>query len=91
MEIEEFVKDLGIYLDGHWEESKYVIDLVDSDEYSKMYTILDNSEKVDLDEDSTLVTDKVSELLYLSDDYDIKLVANFADDIYKIVIKEGED
>lgn len=88
----EFLKSIGITQEGSYEnDSKYVVELVDSNEYSKAYSILDKSDKVDLDTDLTLVSNKMSELTYLSDEYDIKLIANFADDIYKIIVTPGED
>lgn len=90
--MDEFIKSLGITDDGHYEsDNKYVIDIEDSNKYSKIYSILDKSDKVDLDTDLTLVSSKVSELTYLSDDYDIKLIANFTDDVYKVIVVPGED
>ena len=89
--MEEFAKELGITFEGELEnENKYVVQLADSDEYSKVYTILDKSDLVDLDTSSTLVTDKVSELKYVGDVYTVKLAANFVDDIYRVVITKEE-
>lgn len=90
--MDKFLKKLGITQYGTYEaKEKYVVDLADSDEYSKVYTILDKSDEVDLDNDLTLVTDVMSELTYLSDDYDIKLIANFAENVYKIIVTKGEE
>lgn len=89
--MDEFVKSLGIMEPGSFEGDKYVVELADSNAYAKAFTILDKSDKVDLDGDSTLVSPKVGELLFLSDDYDIRLVANYKDDIYKIIVEKGED
>ncbi len=88
--MDEFIKSLGIAEPGSFEGDKYVIDLADSNAYAKAFTVLEKSDKVDLDEDSTLVSPKVGELLFLSDDYDIRLVANYKEDIYKIIIEKGE-
>jgi hypothetical protein len=89
-ELKEFVKKLNINLEGRMEGEKYIIDIANSDEYSRMYTLLDNSDLVDVDEDATLLTDKVGELLFIGDNYDVKLVGNFAQDLYRIVITLGE-
>lgn len=91
MEMDEFLKSLGINEAGVYEGHKYVVELADSDTYSKAYTILSKSDKVDLDGDWTLVSQKMSELMFLSDDYDVKLIANYTDDIYRIVVEKGED
>ena len=84
--MEEFAKQLGITEPGELINGKYIIPLMNSDEYSKVYTILDKSDLVDLDGTATLVTDKVSELKYVGDEFTVKLDANFTDDFYRVVI-----
>lgn len=90
MDVKEFAKSIGLEQDGYQDGAKYIIELVDSNEFSRVYTLLDKSELLDIQEDATLLTDKVGELLYLSDDYDVKLVGNFISDIYRVVITEGK-
>jgi hypothetical protein len=90
MEMKEFAKQLGIDVEGTMEGSKYIIELSDSNEYSRVYTLLDGSDLVDVDEDATLLTDNVGELLFIGDDFDVKLVGNFNSDIYRVVITVGE-
>lgn len=89
--MEEFAKKLNIEYPGELMGDKYIIPLMTSDEYSKMYTLLDKSELVELDTDSTLVTDKVSELLYYGEGFEVKLTANFSDDFYRVVITKEEE
>lgn len=89
--MDEFIKSVGISDTGVYEDDKYVIELADSDAYSKAYTILSKSDKLDLDGDSTLVSQKMSELIFLSDEYDVRLIANYTDDIYRIIVEKGED
>ena len=86
--MEEFAKKLGITYPGDMVNGKYIIPLMDSDEYSKIYTLLDKSDLVELDTSCTLVTDKVSELQYFNDEFVIKLDANFNDDFYRVVISK---
>lgn len=90
MDVKEFAKAIGLEQDGYQDGAKYIIELVDSNEFSRVYTLLDKSELLDIQEDATLLTDKVGELIYLSDDYDVKLVGNFISDIYRVVITEGK-
>lgn len=90
MDVKEFAKAIGLEQDGYQDGAKYIIELVDSNEFSRVYTLLDKSELLDIQEDATLLTDKVGELIYLSDDYDVKLVGNFVSDIYRVVITEGK-
>lgn len=89
--MEEFANRLGINYPGEMLNGKYVIPLTDSDEYSKIYTLLDKSDLVELDTSCTLVTDKVSELQYFNDEFVVKLDANFIDDLYRVVITTAEE
>ena len=88
-DFEKFAKGIGIDFPGEVVNGRYVIPLMDSDEYSKVYTLLDRSGDVELDEGSTLVTDKVSELTYSGGGFDAKLDANFPDDFYRVVISRS--
>jgi hypothetical protein len=90
MEMKEFVDKLGIGIEGTTEGDKYIIELSDSNEYSRMYTLLDSSDLVEIEEDATLLTDKVGELIFTGEFFDVKLVGNFSSDIYRIVITERE-
>jgi hypothetical protein len=90
MEMKEFAKKLGIDVEGTMEGSKYIIELSDSNEYSRMYTLLDGSDLLEIEEDLTLLTDKVGELIFTGEFFEVKLVGNFGSDIYRIVITERE-
>lgn len=86
--IPEILTKLGIEDTGGYQNDKYVIELSNSNEFSKMYTLLDNSEEVEINEFATLITDKVSEMQFEGEGYVVRLVGNFTTDLYKIVIKE---
>lgn len=88
--MEKFIKNLNLNKSGHYENNKYIIDLSDSNEYSKMYTLLDNSSILSLDPESTQISESSSMLIYNDDDfkYDIKLSANYNQDEYKVIISE---
>lgn len=90
MKADEFAKELGISKEGSYTDNGYVITLKDSNEYSRMYTLLDRSDKCDLDtEEVNLgVTDSI--MVYLADEFDIKLQANFDTDRYTITFAEAE-
>ena len=49
MSAQEFAKQLGITQEGSYVDGVYVINLEDSNEYSRVYTILDKSDLCDLD------------------------------------------
>lgn len=89
--MDEFLKGIGIEETGRYDGDKYVVDLPDSDAWSRAHTLLAKSGKADLDGDSVLVSMKASDETFLSDDYDIRIVANFEDDVYKIIVEEAKD
>lgn len=89
--MDKLLQELGITQRGNQEGDKYIITLSNSDEYSQVYSKLDMSDKVTLDEYNTLVSDNVSELTYLSDEYDINLIANFTTDSYRVIITPAEE
>lgn len=91
MSIKELLDKIGLQQEGNQEEDKYIIEIADSNEYSKVFTILDNAEILEIDEGATLLTDKLGELYFYGEGYEIKLIGNFASDIYRVVItEEGE-
>lgn len=96
MEREEFIKQLGINKVGHTEDKKYIIDLDGSAEYAKLYTLLDTSNLVDLEEYNNLISFNLSLITYSNEEFKVQLMANFTEDVYKIVIidnnkKEGDN
>lgn len=68
-----------------------VIDIEDSNEYGVYYSKLDRSPLLDEDEESSNVTIDGSTIVYISDDYTLTLVADFASDQYKLTIRENDN
>lgn len=87
----DFLTKLGISQEGVEQGDKYVIDLGDSNTYSRVYTILDKSELVDLDVENISMTEEESTMIYLSDNYDLTLSANFENNKYTLTIEEAKD
>lgn len=95
--IQGVLDKLKIEPTGVYEDQLYIIKLHDSNEYAKMYTILDdtttNMEYPEFDQNSSKsVTDATSYFETTLDDitYKIFLVANFTEDSYMIKIGEKE-
>lgn len=89
--MDEFLAGIGIEEQGRYDAGKYVVELPDSDAWSKAHTLLSKSGKADLDGDSVMVSMKASDETFLADDYDIRLVANFEKDVYRIIMEEAKD
>ena len=89
MYLEKFLEKLGITQVGHYTKTNtYIIDIEDSDEYGKIYSLLDKNEEIEEDEDSSTITVHTSNLVFESDNYQLTLIADFDQDTYKLVCKE---
>ncbi len=88
----DFLKELGITNEGEMTPSgNYVIDIEDSDEFSKISSKLDKSELVEENEDSSVINIDVSNILYFSDRFSLNLIANFKQDTYRLVVTDLGD
>ena len=87
--MEEFLKSLGIT--GHLQKSKssYVLDIADSNEYGKIYSLLDKNEELEEDAEGSQVTLDYSSVQFFNDKYMIQLIADFDADEYRLTIKEN--
>lgn len=87
--MKELLRKLGINLIGSYaEDGSYVIDIDNSDKWGTIYTKLDNSDLVELQEESSLLTSDNASQIYTNDDYQLALIADFENDLYKLVISE---
>lgn len=91
MKADEFAKQLGITQPGDYVDGVYVVNLKDSNEYSRIYTILDKSNLCDLDVQEISLDVQNSLLVYLSDEFDIKLQANFDNNVYSVSFEEAKE
>lgn len=91
MTIEELLDYLGLDSIDLKEEanSAYSTGLVNSDEFGRIFTLLDNNEYLEPDDERSLLTPDLVKLFYTGDDYTAVLSANLTDDIYKFDIEEN--
>ena len=83
-----YLDNLGIDKTGKLESDRYILKLEDSDEYSRYYTILDQEEDLELSDTSSMSQEFATVLTYTSEDYKLKLNANFVDDYYTFTVEE---
>lgn len=86
--MEEFLKSIGITTPGEYTKNgAYVVDIIDYDEYSKYFSIL---EKSDLEEvqDTAQITIHTTNVTFASDDYQLVLQADLDEDMYKLVVTQ---
>ena len=90
--MEELLQQIGIKeTPNESNDGTYVIDIKDSNEYGVYYSKLDRSPLLDEDEESSNVTIDGSTIVYISDDYTLTLIADFASDQYKLTIRENDN
>lgn len=95
MEVQEYLDSIGIHhqvVKGD-DANSYVVSLLDDNEFSKVFTILDkldNKGEIELREDNQVVTEQGSSLLYISDEFQLNLLADFEGNIYQLVITKLE-
>lgn len=93
MTAEEFAKSLGINGEGISQGNTYTVSLSNSNEYSRVYTILDKAKGIDLDDEESVLSESSTLLVYLADDFDIKLKADLDKNIYTVSfepVSEGD-
>ena len=89
--IKDVLNDLNIRFDGEFSrDGSYVVDLFDSDQFGKVYSILDKNKDVESMEDSSSLTVHSANISYLYGDYQLNLIADFDENLYKLVITEYE-
>lgn len=87
--MEEILKQIGIKKEPEKIENGYLaISINDSDEYAIYYSLLENSDLVDIDDDSSTLTYESSSIQYDGDGFIITLIGDFEADTYKLTIKE---
>lgn len=90
MNEQEYLKQLNINKLGEYSDDAYVVDLLDSTEYGKVFSILDRSDDLDIMQDNQVVTTEGSSLTYesLSQPYLLSLLADWEGDVYQLVVSK---
>ena len=90
MNEQEYLKQLNINKSGEYRDDAYVVDLLDSTEYGKVFSILDRSDDLDIMQDNQVVTTEGSSLTYesLSQPYLLSLLADWEGNVYQLVVSK---
>lgn len=87
--MKDILSKIGITAPGHFsKDNNYVVDFENSDEFNKAFSRLDKSSLVEENEDSSVITLDVSNVMYIGDGYSFNLIADFDQDTYKLVVTE---
>lgn len=84
----EYLQSIGIDKEGEYTEDAYIVSLTNSNEYGRIFTILEKSDDLDIMEDNQVITEQGSSLMYESESqpFIISLLADFDQDIYQLVV-----
>lgn len=90
MNEQEYLKQLNINKSGEYSDDSYIVDLLDSTEYGKVFSILDRSDDLDIMQDNQVVTTEGSSLTYesLSQPYLLSLLADWEGNVYQLVVSK---
>ena len=88
--MEELLNKLNIKSRGEYsQDGSYVIDIPDSDKWGTFYSRLDNTNLLEAVEEGSLLTEDEASLIYTNDEYIFTLIADFKNNLYKLVIAEA--
>ena len=96
MEFKEYLESIGIDKQGEYNNDGYVVPLIDSNDYGKVFSILEKSDDLDILEDNQVITDEGSSLMYesISEPFLLNLIADWEANIYQLIVIDidgGED
>ena len=89
MEVQEYLKSIGIDKDiEEGSDGSFVIPKMNTTEFGKIFSKLENAEDLDPLEDNQVVTEQGSSLVYesISEPYMLNLIADFDGDVYSLII-----
>ncbi len=84
----EFLKQLSITTTGNYVEDKYTIEINNFNEFSLIYNKLEQSELITKDSDESFFNMDEAHVVYLSDEYEILLLGDLNNDVYKLIVEE---
>lgn len=86
----ELLSKIGINRDGTYSNNgSYIVDLKDSNDFGRIYSKLENSDDLELQEDTLLLTIHNSNIEYrYEDEFQLVLKADWDNDSYELVVSE---
>lgn len=87
--MKELLKKIGINEAGYFsKDDNFIIDFENSNEFNKAFSKLQKSDLVEENDDSSVINLQVSNVMFSNDDYTFNLIADFGENIYKLVVTE---
>ena len=84
--MQKFIDDLELPFEGEEKGRQYVIELSDSNSFSRAFNVIDVNKNLHIKGESK-ATDTETEFRFTNGEYDVVLTANYDDDIYKVIVE----
>ena len=84
--IEDFVSSLELPYEGEFTEDSYSLSMPDSDTFSEVFNIISLNKALAV-EDGSVANDAEARFTFNGDSFEIKLDADFMEDIYKLTVE----
>ena len=87
--MKEFLQRLNINNDGYLtDDGEYVVEIKDSNEYSKVFSKIESSDLVHEVEDDSVFDIDNNTLYFEAEDYDLELNADLKEDTYSLIVRK---
>lgn len=87
--MKEFLQRLNINNDGYLtDDDEYVVEIKDSNEYSKVFSKIESSDLVHEVEDDSVFDIDNNTLYFEAEDYDLELNADLKEDTYSLIVRK---
>lgn len=87
--MKEFLSQLNINNPGTLtDDDEYVVEIPDSNEYSRIFSKIENSDIVREVEDDSVFDIDNNTLYFESEDYELELNADLENDVYSLVVRK---
>ena len=83
--LEDFINKFKFPYEGKYLDDIYTITLPDSDAFSDMYNLISNAVDIEMTQEATATIDNTV-FIFTDGYYELKLEADYNDDIYKVTI-----
>ncbi len=84
--MQEFIDSLEIPYEGEEKGRQYVVELPDSNAFSRTFNLIDINKEMHIKGESK-ATDMETEFRFTNGEYDVVLVADYDADIYRLIVE----
>ena len=84
--MQDFIDSLELPYEGEEQGKQYIIDMPNSNAFSTVFNLIDINKDLHIKGESK-ATDEETQFRFTNGEFDVVLVANYEDDIYRLVVE----